>query len=68
MHQRTANSRDEYQPDDTNCEYRRQQMNEFHSAGMAFLEVYARDTTIIYLAEELPEVCTALMPYPCLWE
>ena len=68
MHQRTADSRDKDKSDDANGEYRRQQMYEFHCAGMAFLEVYARDTTIIYLAEELPEVSATLVPYPCLWE
>ena len=43
-------------------------MNKFHGPGMALLKVYARDTTIIYLTEEFLEVCTALMPHPCLWE
>ena len=43
-------------------------MHQLQRAGMPLLEVDARDTAIIYLAEELTEVGAALVPNPCTGE
>ncbi len=43
-------------------------MHELQASRVSLHQVDAGYTAVVYLLEELPEVCAALMPNPCLGE
>ena len=65
VHHGAAESGDEDQQDDTHGEHHRQQMDELHGARMTLLQVDAGDAAVVDLPEELAEVSSTLVPYPC---
>ena len=49
-------------------EHHRQHVHQLQRLGVFLVEIDARDARVVHLAEELAQVCAALVPYPCLGE
>ena len=66
LHENAPDGGCEDEGDDADGEDGGQEMYELERLGVFFIKVYAGYSAVEHLAEELAEVGTALVPYPCV--